>query len=86
MAYNVQEPFGNNKMYSILLEKAMTLYEQQQQQQQSTPDCRHDFEYDSSYGEIVCFNRPKSFFNDCYIPDLYSVNQLLQLISKLYVV
>ena len=20
------------------------------------PDCLHDFEYDSSYGEIVCFN------------------------------
>ena len=40
-----------------LLEKAMALYEQeQQQQQQSTPDCLHDFEYDSSYGEIVCFN------------------------------
>ena len=45
-----------------LLEKVMTLYEQeqqqqqQQQQQQSTPDCLHDFEYDSSYGEIVCFN------------------------------
>ena len=44
-----------------LLEKAMALYEQeqqqqqQQQQQQSTPDCLHDFEYDSSYGEIVCF-------------------------------
>ena len=41
-----------------LLEKAMTLYEQeqqqqQQQQQQSTPDCLHDFEHDSSYGEIV---------------------------------
>ena len=37
----------------------MALYEQeqqQQQQQQSTPDCLHDFEYDSSYGEIVCFN------------------------------
>ena len=41
-----------------LLEKAMALYEQEQeqQQQQSTPDCLHDFEYDSSYGEIVCFN------------------------------
>ena len=35
----------------------MALYEQkeQQQQQQSTPDCLHDFEYDSSHGEIVCF-------------------------------
>ena len=31
-----------------LLEKAMALYEQEQQQQQSTPDCLHDFEYDSS--------------------------------------
>ena len=37
-----------------LLEKAMALYEQEQQQ--STPDCLHDFEYDSSHGEIVCFN------------------------------
>ena len=34
----------------------MALYEQEQQQQQSTPDCLHDFEYDSSYGEIVRFN------------------------------
>ena len=44
-------------MDPTLLEKAMALYEQeeQQQQQQSTPDC-HDFEYDSSHGEIVCFN------------------------------
>ena len=39
-----------------LLEKAMVLYEQEQQQQLSTPDCLHDFEYDSSNGEIVCFN------------------------------
>ena len=39
-----------------LLEKAMAFYEQEQQQKQSTPDCLHDFEYDSSYGEIVCFN------------------------------
>ena len=39
-----------------LLEKAMALYEQEQQQQLSTPDCLHDFEYDSSHGEIVCFN------------------------------
>ena len=41
-------------MNYTLLEKAMALYEQeqqqQQQQQQSTPDCLHDFEYDSSYG------------------------------------
>ena len=41
----------------ILLEKAIALHEQeQQQQQQSTSDCQHDFEYDPSYGEIVCFN------------------------------
>ena len=43
-----------------LLEKAMNLYEQeqqqQQQQQQSTPECFHDFDYDSSYGQRVCFN------------------------------
>ena len=39
-----------------LLEKAIALCEQEQQQQQSTPDCQHDFEYDPSYGEIVCFN------------------------------
>ena len=32
-----------------LLEKAMALYEQEQQQ--STPDCLHDFDYDSSYGQ-----------------------------------
>ena len=32
----------------------MTLYEQEQQQ--STPECLHDFDYDSSYGQKVCFN------------------------------
>ena len=37
-------------MDTTLLEKAMTLYEQEQKQQQSTPDCLHDFEYDPSYG------------------------------------
>ena len=54
-----------------LLNEAMILYEQEQrqeqQQQQSTPDCLHDFEYDSSYGQSVCFNcdliDPKSFVN-----------------------
>ena len=47
-------------MNQDLLNEAMILYEQEQrqeqQQQRSTPDCLHDFEYDSSYGEIVCFN------------------------------
>ena len=43
-------------MDSTLLEKAMTLYEQEQQQQQSTPDCLHVFEYDPGYGQRVCFN------------------------------
>ena len=42
-------------MDPTLLEKAMALYEQEQQQQ-STPDCLHIFEYDSSYGQRVCFN------------------------------
>ena len=42
-------------MDPTLLKKAMALYEQEQQQQ-STPDCLHDFAYDSSYGEIICFN------------------------------
>ena len=32
----------------------MALYEQEQQQ--STLDCLHDFDYDSSYGQKVCFN------------------------------
>ena len=43
-------------MDTTLLEKAMTLYEQEQKQQQFTPDCLHVFEYDSSYGQRVCFN------------------------------
>ena len=38
-----------------LLEKAIALY-QQEQQQKSTPECLHDFDYDSSYGQKVCFN------------------------------
>ena len=42
-------------MDPTLLEKATALYEQEQQQQ-STPDCLHVFEYDSSYGQRVCFN------------------------------
>ena len=53
--YNTVKKFGNNIMAPTLLEKAMALYEQEQQQQ-STPDCLHDFEYDPSYGQRVCFN------------------------------
>ena len=43
-------------MDSTLLEKAMTLYEQEQQQQQCTSDCLHDFEYDPGCGQRLCFN------------------------------
>ena len=49
-------PSLKNKMNPTLLEKAMTLYEQEQQQQQSTPDCLHVSEHDPSYGQRVCFN------------------------------
>ena len=42
------------------LNEAMILNQQEQsqeqKQQQSTPDCLHDFEYSSSYGEIVNLN------------------------------
>ena len=31
----------------------MGLYKQEQE---PLPDCQHDFDYESSYGEIVCLN------------------------------
>ena len=46
-------------MNQDLLNEAMIPYEQkqrQEQQQQFTPECLHDFNYDSSYGQRVCFN------------------------------
>ena len=44
-----------NRMHNpSLLEKTMALYEQEQQQ--STPEWLHDFDYDSSYVQKVCFN------------------------------
>ena len=39
-----------------LFKECMALYEQEQQEQQPSPDCLHDFNYDSSYGEKVCLN------------------------------
>ena len=36
-----------------LLQKVMALYKQEQE---PPADCQHDFDYDSSFGEIVCLN------------------------------